>query len=69
MQIVVKNPAVQGSFQCQLGVNKRVKDLKSLLHQNYDSRPEPSQQKLIFAGKLLQDESVLKDVLQQVCLF
>jgi len=42
-----------------------VRDVKRLLHEQHPEHPEPSTQRLIFAGKLLVDESLTADVLKQ----
>lgn len=66
VNVVLKNPARNGDFKLQIGLQESVIDLKRRLTAEYDNNPAPDQQKIIFAGKLLQDDSILADVLQQV---
>jgi hypothetical protein len=40
--------------------------MNNILESEYDNHPAPDHQKIIFAGKLLQDNGLLVDILQQV---
>ena len=51
-----------------VGAGTRVLDVKRLLHEKHPEHPTPSEQRLIFAGKLLVDDSLTSDVLKQACL-
>ena len=64
--LVIKNPAQSADFRCKLSVQARVADLKRMLEVEYANHPAPDHQKIIFAGKLLQDDCILADLLQQV---
>eukprot|EP00026_Physarum_polycephalum_P000628 Phypoly_transcript_00629.p1 GENE.Phypoly_transcript_00629~~Phypoly_transcript_00629.p1 ORF type:complete len:390 (+),score=75.65 Phypoly_transcript_00629:82-1251(+) len=66
VSLVIKNPAKSGDFKCNINLlETRVIDLKNKIESEYDNHPAPDHQKIIFAGKLLQDNSLLADVLQQ----
>jgi hypothetical protein len=56
VRLVVKN-AGQTDFPIELPDSATVGDLKAELQKSYPSRPTPAQQKLIFAGRLLNDGS------------
>lgn len=56
VRLVVKN-AGQPDFPVELSDAGTVGDLKDELQRSYPSRPTPAQQKLIFAGRLLNDGS------------
>jgi hypothetical protein len=65
VHIVIKNPSQSGDFRIEMPINNSVLQLKQKLEQSYDSRPPPANQKLIFAGRLLQDDALLSDILRQ----
>ncbi|ELR24191.1 ubiquitin family protein [Acanthamoeba castellanii str. Neff] len=56
VRLVVKN-AGQPDFPLELSDSGTVGDLKDELQRSYPSHPTPAQQKLIFAGRLLNDGS------------
>jgi len=41
-----------------------VKDVKLQIEREWESHPQPSDQRLVYAGKLLQDSSILEEVLR-----
>jgi len=51
-------------FPCEIEESATIADLKKLLSEKYPGNPSLSLQKLIFAGRLLQDESKLADILK-----
>lgn len=66
--IMIKNPnGSDQDFSLEVPLaDTCVRDVKRLLHEKHPEHPEPSTQRLIFAGKLLVDESLTADVLKQV---
>lgn len=66
VRIVIKNPTQSTDHRLEAPLNSTVGDLKQKLSQQYVNNPAPSSQKLIFAGRLLQDEAILSDILRQV---
>uniref|UniRef100_A0A7S0F422 Ubiquitin-like domain-containing protein n=1 Tax=Phaeocystis antarctica TaxID=33657 RepID=A0A7S0F422_9EUKA len=65
--IMIKNPnGSDQDFSLEVPLaDTCVRDVKRLLHEKHPEHPEPSTQRLIFAGKLLVDESLTADVLKQ----
>ena len=45
-------------------LNHSVKDVKLQIEREWESHPKPSDQRLVYAGKLLQDSSILEEVLR-----
>ena len=66
--IMIKNPnGADQDFCLEVPLaDTCVQDVKRLLHEKHPEHPDPSTQRLIFAGKLLVDESLTADVLKQV---
>jgi hypothetical protein len=67
LKVVVKAP--DGSvpdFDFDCGADWTVSVLKGAIHDAHPSRPEPEMQKLVHAGRLLTDNQLLVDALQQV---
>ena len=48
----------------QSSLQNSVKDVKLQIERECESHPKPSDQRLVYAGKLLQDSSILEDVLR-----
>ena len=70
VKITVKNPSSQyPDFPIDVTVNNHIKviDLKKIIEKDYPSNPPANLQKLIFYGKVLQDDALLKDLFDQVC--
>uniref|UniRef100_A0A3B5MZR4 Ubiquitin-like domain-containing protein n=1 Tax=Xiphophorus couchianus TaxID=32473 RepID=A0A3B5MZR4_9TELE len=67
--LLVKTPNQAQEDQIIDGVDMKwtVKDLKAHLSRVYPSKPAVSDQRLIFAGKLLPDHLHIKDLFRQVC--
>jgi hypothetical protein len=67
IQLVIKSfGSKEADFKLQFELNKTVADLKQLLAEAYPGNPSTSSQRLIFAGRLLQDGDVMNDVLKLV---
>eukprot|EP01114_Cavostelium_apophysatum_P007689 TRINITY_DN1983_c0_g1_i1.p1 TRINITY_DN1983_c0_g1~~TRINITY_DN1983_c0_g1_i1.p1 ORF type:complete len:291 (+),score=45.89 TRINITY_DN1983_c0_g1_i1:170-1042(+) len=66
VQLVIKspNPAV-GDFRLEIESINTIYQLKQQLSERYPSKPAVELQKLIFAGKLLKNESSIAEVLAQ----
>lgn len=63
--LVVKAPNQKVADQTvQCGMGWTIRKLKNHLSAVYPSKPHEKEQKIIYSGKLLQDDSVLKDVLK-----
>jgi len=66
IQIIIKNPSVNvGDFKIEMELFNTIKELKIELSERYPSKPKVEQQKLIFAGKLLKNDSTISEVLNQ----
>jgi hypothetical protein len=65
LHIVIKNPTHSTDFRLDIPISSTVLDLKEKLSQSYVNNPPPSTQKLIFAGRLLQDYHLLSEILRQ----
>lgn len=66
VNLVIKNPSTQNDFETSVSLDQRVIDLKKHIYQEYPGNPEVGRQKLIFFGRLLQDEAVLYDTFSNV---
>ena len=66
--IMIKNPnGSDQDFSLEVPLaDTAIADVKRMLHEKHPEHPEPSTQRLIFAGKLLVDDSLTADVLKQV---
>jgi hypothetical protein len=65
--IIIKNPAKTGDFKTQVPLHTTsVLELKQLLEREYEGNPHSGDQRLVFAGKLLNDHSSLQELLAQV---
>jgi len=64
LQLLIKNPSAE-DFRVDIEVNQTVGDLKKKLASTYPSNPGIERQKLIHAGKLLQDSAILGEFLKQ----
>jgi len=69
VQLLIKSPSYNEDFRLPLNLTSTVKELKERIAQEHPSRPPAERQRLIFAGKLLQDNDVLKDILRLVRIF
>ena len=65
--IMIKNPnGSDQDFSLEVPLaDTAIADVKRMLHEKHPEHPEPATQRLIFAGKLLVDESLTADVLKQ----
>jgi len=60
---VIKNLSRQEDFKIRLNVETTVEKLKTILKESYPDNPQPSSQRIIFAGKELQDtQTTLRDI-------
>jgi hypothetical protein len=67
VKLIIKNISSRiDSFPVEFELSKTVGELKSYLSNNYPNNPSVSNQKLIFGGRLLQDEALLDDVFKMV---
>ncbi len=69
VQLLIKSPSYNEDFRLQLTLSATVKELKERIAQDHPSRPPVERQRLIFAGRLLQDTDVLKDILRLVRIY
>ena len=68
VSLIIKSPSIaeSDSLRLQVPLNGTVRQIKEALQQQHPEHPAPSTQRLIFAGRLLQDSSNTADVLRQV---
>jgi len=65
--LIIKNPSTTSGvndFQVKIESVKKIIDLKEILAKTYPGFPSIGSQKLIFAGKLLQDDSTIAEILK-----
>jgi hypothetical protein len=55
-------------FPLEFAEGSTIQHVKDELSKKYPGNPSPASQKLIFAGRLLQDEAALSDILKLVCI-
>lgn len=65
VSLVIKNPSARTDFCLSFDLNASVGMLKAHLAESYPGNPAHASQKLIFAGRLLQDKDILRDVFAQ----
>jgi len=66
IELIIKNPSSSSlDFKIQANLSDTIEQLKYQLFEKYPSNPRIEQQKLIFAGRLLKNESLLSEVLNQ----
>ena len=68
VDLVIKTPSSESEAPLRLSVSLdgTIRDIKEHLRQQHPEHPPPSDQRLIFAGKLLTDSLRTADVLRQV---
>lgn len=68
--LVIKDPSSCSDRDLRLtaDLSGTVLDVKRLICQAHSAQPQPAEQRLIFAGRLLKDEMRMTEVLQQVPL-
>jgi len=67
-QLVIKDPSSYTDQDLRLSapLSGTVLDVKQLITHAHSARPPPSEQRLIFSGRLLKDDTPIAEVLQQV---
>ena len=66
VKINIKTPCQESEDQeLEAPLNWSVKDFKIEIEKRWPNHPRPADQRLVYAGKLLQDESILSDILRQ----
>ena len=68
VHLIIKSPSSEMDAPLRLSVSLHgtVGDIKECLMKQHPEHPHPSEQRLIFAGKLLADHFITADVLRQV---
>ena len=62
LRLTIKNPArAFADFECAVPEGWTVRDVKAMLARDYEGKPKADEQKLIFAGKVLEDAKPLSD--------
>ena len=70
VKIIVRNISSKvEDYVVDIELSKTVGDLKKHLQENYPTKPSASTQKLIFAGRLLQDSSTFEELFKMVSSF
>jgi hypothetical protein len=70
IELVIKNANARiDDFRLEIALSETIRNLKQKLSESYPDNPPMSAQKLIFAGRLLQDDQNLQEILKQVCFF
>lgn len=70
MKLIIKNPSNRfEDITVDIELSQTISDLKKKLSEEYPSKPSPSLQKIIFAGRILKDEEKLSALLQNVNFF
>ncbi|KAL6045578.1 Homocysteine-responsive endoplasmic reticulum-resident ubiquitin-like domain member 1 protein [Balamuthia mandrillaris] len=64
LQLIIKSPVRREDFPLVFPLDQTVGQLKGRLAEEYPGRPGPASQKLIFAGRLLQDSATIQSVLE-----
>jgi len=65
VNIRIKSPSsVSPDLHITCDINKNVLHLKEKIQEKYESRPAPGEQKLVYSGKLLQDNQLLREFLR-----
>ena len=65
VNIRIKSPSsVSPDLHITCDINKNVLNLKEKIQEKYESRPAPGEQKLVYSGKLLQDNQLLREFLR-----
>lgn len=70
VQLIIKSPSkleTDAPLRLEVPLEGTIRDIKEALLQNHPEHPLPSEQRLIFAGRLLIDGAQTADVLRQVC--
>ena len=64
--LVIRSPSLRAGadFRCRVPLHATVNDIKLQLCREHPEHPQPAEQRLIFAGKLLSDEKIAADVLR-----
>lgn len=66
VNLTIKNANTRfADFQIEIPLKDTIATLKQRLSEQYPENPPPSAQKLIFSGRLLQDQSTLEEILNQ----
>ena len=66
--LVIKTPSSERDFRLRVPLNYTVRQIKMQLAQDHPSSPLVQEQRLVFAGQLLGDQTLTADVLRQVAL-
>ena len=64
IKLNIKSPTAIEDKCIESEIESTVKDVKHQIEQEWPSNPTPKDQRLVYAGKLLEDNSILKDVLR-----
>ena len=65
LTLVIKNPAQSREFEVKINADASISVLKKILEESYPGNPVSFSQKLIFAGRLLNDMDILGDIFSQ----
>eukprot|EP00983_Pelagomonas_calceolata_P104692 1159054-Pelagomonas_calceolata.AAC.12 len=57
-QLIIKNPQKAEGFPLDISLDATIADLQARLAESYPGKPPPSEQTLIYAGRVLKDKAV-----------
>lgn len=67
IRVVVKNPSNFVDFEIPyFPIESNFSQLKDKLSQDYEGKPDPSTQKIIYRGRIAKDNETIKQLLEEV---
>lgn len=64
IKLNIKSPTSDEDKCLETSLESTVKDVKCQIEKEWDSHPSPKEQRLVYAGKMLENNSVLREVLR-----
>mmetsp|Transcript_31874 Transcript_31874/g.70820 ORF Transcript_31874/g.70820 Transcript_31874/m.70820 type:complete len:534 (-) Transcript_31874:428-2029(-) len=56
--LIIKNPASSATFSIEVPLNASLLEVQKMIAESYEGKPQPQEQTIIFAGKVLKDPNV-----------
>jgi hypothetical protein len=66
MKVQIRSPSLNQTLDVNLDLNSTIWNLKQEIQQKHPQHPLPSNQRIIFSGKLLEDDDSLEPILKKV---